>query len=386
MKNLKKAGATLLCMCLCIATCTSCGTKNKIPADADALSTLEDPAPSTTESVSTVLDKYYANDKFMIEMLVNEDVIIKENDGNITFTTAEDHAGIVISMIPGVQNLTAAGELCNSTVLNAFPGAQTGEMEDAYLFGARAKFLEYSVSQEDCSFMGIEATAIINQSCYFMNTVFYEGISKDEGKLIVDMFKTMNVLQPTNVDSGAQKAEYTSIYAEQLKTQQIKPSKQTKVQSAEQLEYLPYYYYSWYGDPGDSFDAWYYEPDWDYYKDSSDYWSWGWDNSENWSFYDEYDDFYAWDTYQEYQDYYGDDYAEYYDWSYESNDYEFSDSGDYYDDGYDTYSDPGDGDDEWSDPGDYYDDGYDTYSDPGDGDDEWSDSGDYYDEGDYEEY
>lgn len=365
MKNLKKVGAILLCMCLCIATCTSCGTKNKIPAD--ALSTLEDPVSSTAESVSTVLDKYYANDNFMIEMLVNEDVIITESNGNLTFTTTEDHAGIIVSMIPGVQNLTAAGELCNSAILDAFPGAQTGEVEDAYLFGARAKLLEYSVSQEDNSFMGIEATSIVNQSCYFMNAIFYEGISEAEGKLIVDMFSTMNVLQPTNVDSGAQKAEYTSMYAEQLKTQQIKPSKQTNVQSAEQWEYLPYYYYSWYGDPKDSFDAWYYEPDWDYYENSSDYWSWGWDNSENWGFYDEYNDFYAWDTYQEYQDYYmdwdggggyGDDYAEYYDWSYESNDYEFGDPGDYYDDGYDTYSDPGDGDDEWSDSGDYYEEEY----------------------------
>lgn len=388
MKIMKRLGTTLCIVCLCITMFASCSTKNEIPADvtsnsedtasssaetANSKALIEDDA-SSAKSVSTVLDQYYANDKFMIEMLVNEDVIITENDGNLVFTTKEDHAGIVISMIPGVQNLTAAGELCKSAVLNAFPGAQTGEVEDAYLFAARAKLLEYAVPDEDNPFMGIEATAIVNQSCYFMNSMFYEGISEAEGKLIVDMFSTINVLRPTNVDSGTQKAEYRSAYAEQLKTQQVKPAKQTKVQSVEEWIYLPYYYYSWYSDPGDSFDAWYYEPDWDYYSDSGDYWSWGWDDNEDWGFYDEYGDYYAWDTYQEYQDYYddwdggggyGDDYAEYYDWALESNDYEWSD--------------PGDGNDEWSDPGDYYDDGYDEGYDEG----AWSDE-EYYESNDYD--
>lgn len=375
MKRMKQFASTLCIVCLCILMLASCGSENELPAEstsnlADTEASSEETGKdeaSTAESVSTVLDQYYANDKFMIEMLVNDDIIITENEGNLIFTTTEDHAGMVISMIPGVQNLAAAGDLCTSAVLSAFPEAQIGQLEDAYLFNARAKMLEYVVTHEEGPFMGIEATAIVNQSCYFMNTMFYEGISEAEGKLIVDMFSTINVLQPTNVDSMTQKAEYTSLYADQLKSQQVKPAKQTKVQSVEEWYYLPYYYYSWYGDPGDYFDPWYYEPDWDYYSDSGDYWSWGWDDSDTWGFYDSYGEFYDWDTYQDYQDYYddwdggggyGDDYAEYYDWALEPNDYDWSDSGDYYDDGYDVYSDPGDGYDEWSDPGDSYDEYY----------------------------
>lgn len=346
-------------------------------------------APEPAAQVSTVLDQYYANDMFMIEMLINDDVIVSEQASSLMLTTPEQHAAIVVSIIPGIQNLAAAGELTKSVVASTYEGAAAGEVEDGFLFGARAKLIEYVVADDEAPFMGIHAASIVNQSCYFMNAMFYEGISEAEGKLMIDVFSSINVLTPIDVDQAAQTATYVSQYEEELKTEAVKPSKSTKSQSVDYWTYLPYDFYSWWGDPGDYYDGFpsdYFEPDYDYYSDPGDYWSWGWDD-DSWGFYDEYDSYYDWDTYQEYEDYYddadggggyGDDYAEYYDWALEANDYDWSE--DDYDD-YEVYSDPGDGYDEWSDPGDYYDDGYEVYSDPGDGYDEWSDPGDYYDDG-----
>ncbi len=83
---------------------------------------------------------------------------------------------IVISIIPGIQNLAAAGELTKSVVASTYEGAATGEIEDGFLFGARAKLIEYVVADDEAPFMGIHAASIVNQSCYFMNAMFYEGI------------------------------------------------------------------------------------------------------------------------------------------------------------------------------------------------------------------
>ncbi len=55
------------------------------------------PAPETPvpeQAVSTVLDQYYANDMFMAEMLINDDVIISEQASSLMFTTPEQHAAI----------------------------------------------------------------------------------------------------------------------------------------------------------------------------------------------------------------------------------------------------------------------------------------------------
>ncbi len=373
-----------LALSLMIGACgSSSGTAASSPAETASGETLaEEVASNSVGTVSTILDQYYANDKFMIEMLVNDDIIIEEQDSSLMFSTPEQHVGIVISIIPGIQNLSAAGELAKNTVTSALEGVTTGEIEDATLFGARAKLIEYAVDNDEEPFRGIQAAAIINQSCYFMNFMIYDDTSEAESKLMVDMFSGMNVLTPESVDQNTQTAVYTSKYETELKTEAVKPAKNTKTKTVTEWVYLPYEFYSWWGyssDYYDGFPSYYFQPDWDYYSDPGDYWSWGWGDDYDWGFYDSYGDFYDWDTYQEYQDYYddwdggggyGDDYAEYYDWALEP---------DYYD-GYDPYSDPGDYyDDGYSDPGDYYDDGYDEWYDEG----AWNDN-EYYEDNDYD--
>ncbi len=328
------------------------------------------PTAEPVGALSTVLDQYYANDMFMIEMLVNEDIIITEQEASLIFMTPQEHAAIVLCIIPGVQNLSLVGDLAKSMVTGAFETAQVGEIEDAFLFGARAKMVEYQVADSDPPLTGIQATGIVNQSCYMMNAMFYDGITAEEGRLMIDMFSSINVLVPQNVDQQAQTASYVSKYEQELSSSAVKPAKSTKAQTVTEWVYLPYDYYSWWGDYGDTSGGYaqsYYEPDWNYYSDPGDYWSWGWDADEDWGFYDDYGDYYDYDTYWEYQDYYddwdggggyGSDYAEYYDWALESNDAGWEE--DYY---YEDYSDPGD----------YYYDDYDYYSDPGD----------YYYEDDY---
>ena len=350
-----------------------------------------------TEAVNDntpILDQYYLNDRLMIEMLINDDIIIEETDSGIMLSGESEQAMLAITISPGIQNLGAAGEISRAMVSTNFSEATVGELTDTYLFGARAKNSRFEAyTEEGVRIVGLSSGAIINQSYYNMIVLFEETAPAIEMATISTIFPTINVLQPTIVDQESKNAVYKSVYQESVSSNKVKTSPKSSRKSVSEWNELPYSYYSWWGDEGDysSLPSWYFEPDWDYYSYYDNYWDWGWDADDDWWFYDTYSDYYDYDYYIG-QDDYWEDYE--YNWGtaglgFEEADYydSWSDPGDYGYDDYDSWSDPGDGYDEWSDPGDYGYDDYDSWSDPGDGYDEWSDPGDYgYDDYGYDEW
>jgi hypothetical protein len=346
----------ILCLFLAAFTFGACDDNEPEAAPADEAAT-EEEAWTPSAEINPIVDQVYTNENFMIEMLVNDSCVIQENGANLVVTTVPNHIALIVSIIPGIQNLAAAAELAKSTVMSSIPDVAIGEAEDANFFGARSKMYGYQASDGTA---GYEIASIINQTCYFIN-IMIDGaaveageMTEDEFNLIMNVLTSVNILRPTQVEPEAQTAVYETHYP------QVPPAPQTQKTTKPVSEWssLPYAYYSWWGDPGDyysSFPYWYYEPDWDYYSDPGDYWDWGWDDDSDWWFYDEYGDYYGYDYYQDYDDYWDD---------------------------YDPWSDPGDGYDEWSDSGDYSDDGYGDYVE----DDGWGDYaeddgwGDYADE------
>ena len=328
-------------------------SQEKPASQSQAASSASESAPEPPgDSIAATVDQYYANDNFMIEMLLSDSCVVEENGSNLMISTSEGHAAVILSLIPGIQNLSAAAALATQTIQNGIPGSALGEVMDGNLFGARAKLVSYEVADGsgNITLMGLEAAAIVNQSCYFLNMMMEPGMSDAEGELISTVFGSMNVLRPAQVNQNTKKAVYTSHYQQLLDSQTVRRSSQIKSQPVSEWSSLPYDYYSWLGDSGDygDYPAWYYEPDWDYYSDPGDYWDWGWDDSEDWAFYDEYADYYSYDYYQGYDDYW-DDYDP------------WSDPGDteaygYWDDDYDPWSDPGD-----TEAYGYEDDGYGDY-------------------------
>jgi len=378
-----KALAVLLCVILALLGLAACGGGN---------SAEEDTSSAPASELTADLDQYYANENFMLEMLVNDFCVINEDGKNLTISTADGNAAIVVSIIPGIQNLSATGELVSAVVQNAFAGAEVSDIKDANLFGARAKSCDYQVADEngEVSLMGIEAAGIVNQTCYFLNVLMQPGMSQAEGDLIVNVFSSMNVLRPTQVDQTAKEAVYASQYQSQLDSKAVKTSTKSKAKPVNNWSSLPYAFYSWYGDPGDygGYPAWYFEPDWDYYSDPGDYWDWGWDDGSDWWFYNEYGDYYDYDYYSNYDDYWADydpwsDPGDTWDYGYGDMDSDYSDvytdmDSDYSDVNTDMdtdYSDYStDMDSDYSDYSTDMDSDYSDYSDPGD-------SGDYYDDG-----
>lgn len=311
---------------------------------------------TTAESgvVSAEVSELYQSQSLMMEMLVNEDCVIEDKGDTIMVRTPDGLAQVGISFIPGIQNLEATAALIPAVLENV--NAVPAEIKDGVIFGERAKHCTYSLPDgEGGSTEGFFATAIVNSSLYMLDVEFAMGCTDEDGALITNVFNSMNVLKPANVNQETKTATYETKYPE------AKPAKSAEKTYKPVVEwvYLPYYYYAWDSDFDYSdYDSMFYEPDWNYYSDGN-WWSWSWDEEISWGFYDAYGDWYS------------EDYYSYYD--------------DYYD--YDPYSDPGDYYEEYSDPGDYY---YEEYSDPGDYYEDYSDSGDYYEDysdyGDYGDY
>jgi DNA-directed RNA polymerase subunit beta' len=341
------------------------------PSPAPVVSTSPEPV-DTQDDAEPILDQYYLNDKLMMEMLVNDDVMIQEIDSGLFINTDSEKTMLLIMFKPGIQNLEASGLIARTAVSTSFTNAQASELLDGSLFGSRAKYCEFTAdSDEGGTIYGIAASTIANQSFYNVLVAFEEDAPAYEMQLIVSVFGTINILKPTTVNQTAKTAIYNSVYQEQLNSRQITQSPAVSSQKpVSDWSYLPYDFYSWWGDPGDygMYPSWVYEPDWDFYSDPGDYWDWGWDDYSDWWFYDEYGDYYDYDYYQYFDDYWDDydpwsDYGDYYDdwWSdYDDWDYDEWDDWDY---------------DPWSDSGDW---DYDPWSDYGD--DDWSDYGDYDDD------
>ncbi len=394
--KLKKMLCTFIIIVLML-TLAGCG-KEKAEKVTKQLVTDEE-TNQETEAVggnTPILDQYYLNDKFMIEMLINDDITIEETESGIILSGKSEQAMMAITISPGIQNLEAAGEISRAMVSANFSEAVMRDTTDTYLFGARAKNIRFeAVSEEGVKIVGLSSGAIVNQSYYNMLVLFEETAPDIEMATISTLFPTINVLQPTSVNKESKNAVYKSLYQESVSSNKLKTSPKSSQKSVSEWNELPYSYYSWWGDAGDygSVPSWYFEPDWDYYSYYDNYWDWGWDDDDDWWFYVTYSDFYDYDYYAGQDDYWaeyeynwgtaglGFEDADYYDsWSDPGDGYDaWSDPGDTGD--YDAWSDAGDGYDAWSDPGDTGD--YDSWSDAGDGYDDWSDSGDYgYDYGD----
>lgn len=330
-----------LAMALCMATALfGCGKKE---ANAREEAAAPVPAKNTPEPahVSTVVNEVYTNSKFMLEMLVNGDCEVTEDGANVAVMSAPGNAALILSLFPGIQNLTAGCNLALMALTNTFPNVQVSEFSQGVLFGALSKSCTYTAEQEQGTVAGLQAAAIINQSCYVLTLMLDPNITNEEGLLITNVFNSLNVLRPAQVSRSSQTAVYTSKYPE------ARPSPKSKSKTVKEWVYLPYYYYSWWDDGSNygEFPYWYFEPDWDYYSDPDAYWDWGWDEYNDWGFYDEYSDYYDYDYYQEYNDYWE---------TYDAYEYEYADDG-YFD--ADDYFDAGD----QGDPGDYYSDDYDYY-------------------------
>lgn len=338
-----------LALCVCIGM-FGCAKK-----DTDA--PVEEATPAGVANapqaavVDTEVNLLYTNPDFMLEMLVNDDCEIEENGANIAVMSSAGNAVLILSLFPGIQNLTAGCNLALVALTNTFPNVKVSEFSQGMLFGALSKSCTYTAEQEWGIVAGMQAAAIINQSCYVLTVMFDPNVSDEEGLLITNVFNNINVVRPEQVDQASQTAVYTSAHPE------AKPSKKSKAASVTEWDYLPYYYYSWWGDPGDygDYPAWYFEPDWDYYSDPGDYWDWGWDEDNDWWFYDEYADYYDYDYYQGYDDYW-ETYYEYEDEYAYDEDYGYFDADDYFDAG------------DQGDPGDYYSEDYDDYGGYDDGD------------------
>ncbi len=350
----------VLLLTLLLSVFTGCSEKNtkKDTAAAAPPKPATSPAKVFAAPLSLEVTELYQSQPLMMELLVNESCMISEENDILAVSTPQGRAVVAVSFIPGIQNLGATAELIPALLQETY-GAQTSAVTDANLFGARAKRCTYRyTAKEGAETQGLFAAAVVNQSLYLMDVSFKTGCTDEEAALIINVFSSMNVLQPKAVDTTSKAAVYESRYPE------AKPAKaaQKTYTPVTEWDYLPYYYYAWNSDfDWTVYDSLFYEPDWDYYDDGS-WWSWGWDETSDWGFYDEYADWYEQDYYDAYYDYHSD---------------------------YDPWSDPGDNNDEWSDPGDYYEE---DWSDPGDYyEEDWSDPGDYYEEdwsdpGDYGDY
>ena len=318
---------------------------------------IPDEVPIENVDVSPDLNEIYTNENYMLEMLINKDCLVVEDDGILTiYDLINGDIGnirIQLTFIPGVQNLSAVTDLLVDTTSQTYENSIVDEVTEGSILGAKANIFSYAVPIGDDDAMGgISGVSIINQSAYFLEAMFTSDASDTEHNLLLNLIRSMNILQPVMVDEATKTATYESKYTTE------KAASGTQTQTVSSWNHLPYYYYAWYGDldRGDLFDELYYQPDYDYYSSYDYYWDWGWDDSDYWYFYDDYYDYYDYDAYSYYDDY---DYYDY-DWSEYYN--EYSDPGDYY------YEDDYDYDD--YDYYDYYD--YDDY--------------DYYDYDDYDYY
>ena len=338
----------ILILALLLSTITGCGVKST-QKDASAAASpspaAESPANVSAAPLAMAITELYQSQPLMLEMLVSESCMIAEENDILVVTTPQGRAVVAVSFIPGIQNLGATAELIPAILQETY-GAQVSAVTDGNLFGARAERCTYSYTAKDgTQTQGLFAASVVNQSLYMLDASFKTGCTDEEAALIINVFSSMNVLQPKAVDTSSKTAEYESRYPN------VKPANaaQKTYIPVSDWYYLPYYYYAWNSDTDWTvYDPYFYEPDWDYYDDGT-WWSWGRDDSSDWGFYDEYSDWYDEAYYDAYYDYHSD---------------------------YDPWSDPGDNNDEWSDPGDY---GY-YYE------EDWSDPGDYYEEdgmGDY---
>jgi hypothetical protein len=383
----KKLVSLTLAVVVLFALLTGCGDKNAAPSPSLSPSPratattrpsatpklVPTPTPEPVEEVkelSTEVNQLYLNKNFMLEMLINDDCEISEQGGGLVINATPGNSAIGLAFFPGMQNLESSGQLIYENFKTNNPDCEVTEIGDALLFGARGKRFSFN----NATTAGVVVTTVVNQSMYAVQVVFGEGTNDAEAELLLNVFQSINILQPVQVNQETQEATYEPKYKDVAPA----PKYQQAYEPVEEWYYPPYYYYSWWEDESyySDYPEYFFEPDWDYYNED-DYWSWGWDEYDDWGFYDDYGDYYDYSYYDYFDDYYDEDYYNYYgawydDEYYEPNDYDFYD--DYYG------SDPGDGDDYYSDPGDY---GYDDeYYEPND----YDFDDDYYEPNDYDFY
>ena len=270
-------------------------------------------SPNAAEGeVNTTLDSKYVSKDYMIAMKVNADCIVEEDKEAITIKTPSMKSLLVLKIYPGVQNLQASANNLAASIATNYTDGQAGQMTDGFMFGQRAKLVPFTCTSDGETFVGLSVATIANQSLYTLTVIFDGEVSESDLTLMQNVISGMVVLQPDVVDPATKKAAYKDPYPEL----DVYYGEYFDWYDIAAWEYLPYEYYAWWdGDYSAWDDAFYFEPDYNYYDDGSFYWSWGWDEEADWIFYDAYADYYDMAYYEALNSYYDDWDDEYDPWS-----------------------------------------------------------------------
>lgn len=250
--------------------------------------------------VAVIIDTKFVSKDYMLTTLTNSDCTITEDETGLNFYT--ENSAINVSITPGIQNLASISTYMQASVPSFFADGQAGEISDGYLFGYRAKLIDFTCTIDGVPCEGMLALSIVNQSLYMMSILVNEQTTPQELELMQATISNMVILSPTSVDSATQQATYTDPYADY--TNYYSDDDYYDIST---WYYLPYEYYAWCQlDYATWTDPTLFEPDWDYYSDENTYWTWGWDGESYWAFYDEYSNYYDEYYYEEQTDYYED--------------------------------------------------------------------------------
>jgi hypothetical protein len=343
-KNIKQLFTLAISISLCVTMLASCGdtsdsTTSTTSSDA-AVQTMT-PHEATQEQkdviigmrqqaaegkVITTVDQKFVNTNYMVTGLINTDCIVTEDSTNgLLISVPSGNAVIQINLVPGVQNYTAAVNGMQEIITTNYSQEGTGGSFEASLLGYNATVIPFTANMDNQIVNGFTSVFIANQSLYSLSLLYYSTASTNELELLQNVIPSLQIIKPTTVDDSTKVATYTDPYAS-YKTYDpflyyyISGEWTYEEYLAAFNEYyygidisswenLPYSYYSWYEGDYSAYTADAFVADWDYYGED-DYWSWGWDETDDWSFYDEYADYYSEDYYDE-LGYYYDEYADY---------------------------------------------------------------------------
>jgi len=294
--------ACILALQMLLLLFAGCGSSS---AGADSQSEEETNVSDNTvagaaAAVAVNADVKFVSKDYMLTTLTTSDTNITEDETGLNFFT--DNSVINISITPGIQNLTSISTYMQASIPSFFTDGQAGEVSDGYLFGYRAKLIDFTCTVDGTPCEGMMALSIINQSLYMMSLIINEKTTPEEFALMQATLSNMVILSPTSVDSTTHQATYTDPYANYTNYYS-----EDDYYDISAWYYLPYEYYAWYQlDYSTWTDTTLFEPDWDYYSDENTYWTWGWDSKNDWVFYDDYNEYYNEAYYEAQTDYYED--------------------------------------------------------------------------------
>ncbi len=357
-KKMKQFFALVLSISLCIGMITACGDESESTASTSSTSsgTTQEMKPheatqeqkdlimgvrqqATEGKVQTTVDQKFVNADYMLTGLINTDCVMTEDENGLMISVPSGNAAIQVFIVTGVQNATTAANNLQTLVTQNYSQEGTGGTFQTSLLGYNATVVPFTANLDGQIVNGFSSVFVANQSLYSLNLLYYSTASENELDLLSKVLPSLQIIKPTSVDNSTKKASYTDPYAS-YKTYDpylyyyisgewtyddylAAFNSYYDTIDVSLWEDLPYNYYSWYEGDYSGYTEADFAADWDYY-DEDDYWSWGWDETDDWAFYDEYADYYSEDYYDE-LGYYYDEYADY-DVDYTADEtYEFTD-------------------------------------------------------------